>query len=91
MHHHLAASGNFGRAQLGNYPIAIGNKISQQAREEVAVVGRLCTPLDRFAERVALPPAEVGDFVVIFQSGAYARSASPGDFISHPEPRELLI
>ncbi|MBV8525313.1 MAG: alanine racemase, partial [Acetobacteraceae bacterium] len=91
MHHHLAASGNFGRAQLGNYPIAIGNKIDDDEREEVAVVGRLCTPLDRFAERIALPRAEAGDFVVIFQSGAYARSASPAGFISHPQPRELLI
>lgn len=91
MHHHLAASGNFGRAQLGNYPMAIGNKIDDVDREEVTVVGRLCTPLDRFADRIALPRAEVGDFVVIFQSGAYARSASPADFIGHPRPHELLI
>jgi len=33
----------------------------------------------------------VGDLVAVFQSGAYARSASPLGFLSHPTPPEVLV
>jgi diaminopimelate decarboxylase len=35
--------------------------------------------------------AKVGDIIVIFQSGAYGRTASPCDFLSHPDVKEMLI
>ena len=35
--------------------------------------------------------AEVGDLVVIFQSGAYGPSASPAAFLGHPAPQEVLV
>jgi diaminopimelate decarboxylase len=92
LHHHLAASGNFGQVIRKNYPVAIGNRMSASAtRETVSVVGPLCTPLDLLAERMDLAAAEVGDLVVVFQSGAYGRSASPHGFLSHPEVPEVLI
>jgi len=91
LHHHLAASGNFGQVIRKNYPAAIGNRIGQQETEVVSVVGPLCTPLDLLAEKMALPRADVGDLVVVFQSGAYGRSASPGGFLSHPEAIEVLV
>jgi len=40
---------------------------------------------------VQLPPAEVGDLIGIFQSGAYARTASPLAFLSHPTPPEVWV
>jgi diaminopimelate decarboxylase len=46
-------------------------------REVASVVGPLCTPLDLLADRMDLPQAQVGDLVVVFQSGAYGASASP--------------
>jgi diaminopimelate decarboxylase len=55
------------------------------------VVGPLCTPLDILADKMALSPANIGDFVVIFQSGAYGYSASPHHFLSHPPPREIFL
>lgn len=91
MHHHLAASGNLGQTIKRNYPVALLNKLSSPVTETVDVVGPLCTPLDTMARNVALPPAEVGDLFGIFQSGAYARSASPTGFLSHPTPPEVLI
>lgn len=91
LHHHLAASGNFGQVIRKNYPVAIGNKVEGEAREAVSVVGPLCTPLDLLAERMELPQAGVGDLVVVFQSGAYGRSASPGGFLSHPDAEEVLV
>jgi diaminopimelate decarboxylase len=40
---------------------------------------------------VKFPAAEVGDLIGIFQSGAYARSASPLGFLSHATPPEVWI
>jgi len=91
MHHHLAASGNLGQVIRKNYPVAIGNRMEEQSREAVSVVGPLCTPLDVLADRLDLPAAEIGDLVVVFQSGAYGCSASPSAFLSHPQALEVLV
>lgn len=91
MHHHLAASGNLGQTIKRNFPVALVNKLDETATEEVEVVGPLCTPLDVLARSIKLPPAEIGDLVGVFQSGAYARAASPLGFLSHPSPPEVLV
>ena len=91
MHHHLAASGNFGQVLRKNYPVAIGNRILGTARRPTSVVGPLCTPLDLLADRMELAEACEGDLVVVFQSGAYGLTASPTGFLSHPPPEELLV
>jgi diaminopimelate decarboxylase len=91
LHHHLAASGNFGQVIRKNYPVTIGNRMGGQARETVSVVGPLCTPLDLLAEKMELPQAQIGDFVVVFQSGAYGLTASPTAFLGHPPPAEVLV
>ncbi|NTV12140.1 MAG: pyridoxal-dependent decarboxylase, exosortase A system-associated [Zoogloea sp.] len=90
LHHHLAASGNFGQVLRKNYPVAIGTRMDGDM-ETVSVVGPLCTPLDLLADRMALPHADPGDLVVVFQSGAYGLSASPRGFLSHPEAAEVLV
>ena len=91
LHHHLAASGNFGQVIRKNYPAAIGNRMDDARRETVSVVGPLCTPLDVLADRMDLAHADVGDLVVVFQSGAYGLSASPTAFLGHPAPLEVLV
>ena len=91
MHHHLAASGNFGQFIRKNYPVVIANKVQGQEREVASVVGPLCTPLDVLAERMELARAEIGDLVAVYQSGAYGFSASPMNFLSHPPPGEILV
>lgn len=91
LHHHLAASGNFGQVIRRNYPVAIGNRMGAGETETVSVVGCLCTPLDLLADKVTLPRAEPGDLFVIFQSGAYGASASPVNFLGHPAAAEVLV
>ncbi len=91
LHHHLAASGNFGQVIRKNYPVAIGNRMGGEPMESASVVGPLCTPLDLLADRMELPSAREGDLVVVFQSGAYGFTASPRDFLSHPEPLQVLV
>ncbi len=91
LHHHLANSGNFGQVIRKNYPVVIGNKLRGDVQELVNIVGPLCTPLDILADKVMLPKASLGDYVVVFQSGAYGASASPKDFLSQPQVSELLL
>ena len=93
LHHHLAASGNFGQVIRKNYPVAVGNRMaaSQAAPAPAYVVGPLCTPLDLLADRMDLAHAQVGDLIAVFQSGAYGLTASPGNFLGHPSALEALV
>ena len=91
LHHHLAASGNFGQVIRKNYPVLIANKVTATSTENVSIVGPLCTPLDLLADRMDMAQAEIGDHVAVFQSGAYGFSASPHRFLGHPPPKEILL
>ena len=91
LHHQLAASGNFGTVIRRNYPIAVANAFDREPAETVSVVGCLCTPLDRLGDQVALPRADVGDLIAIFQAGAYGASASPATFLGQGPAREMLV
>lgn len=91
LHHHLAASGNFGQVLRKNYPVAVGNRMHSTTREIASVVGPLCTPLDLLADKMELARAEIGDLIVVFQSGAYGFTASPTAFLSHAMPLEVLL
>ena len=91
LHHHLAASGNFGQVIRKNYPVVVGNRVLGTERETVSVVGPLCTPLDILADRMELAKADIGDLIVVFQSGAYGLTASPTAFLGHPPCVEILV
>jgi diaminopimelate decarboxylase len=91
LHHQLAASGNFGQVIRRNYPVAIGTRMDTEPTETASVVGCLCTPLDMLGDNVSLPPARIGDLVVVFQAGAYGLTASPTAFLSHSAPVEVLV
>jgi diaminopimelate decarboxylase len=91
LNHQLAASGNFGQVVRKNYPVTVGNRAGSAEREVASAVGPLCTPLDLLADRMELPVAQVGDLVVVFQSGAYGASASPQAFLGHPPCVEVLV
>jgi diaminopimelate decarboxylase len=91
MNHHLAASGNLGQTIKRNYPVMVLNRLGEPASGAADMVGPLCTPLDVLGRDVALPKVEPGDLVGVFQSGAYARSASPLHFLSHAAPPEVLV
>ncbi|NMH73539.1 type III PLP-dependent enzyme [Bacillus sp. RO2] len=55
------------------------------------VAGPLCTPNDLVGKLVELPTVSVGDFIGVFNSGAYGPSASPVLFLSHGYPAEILM
>ena len=91
MNHHLAASGNLGQVIRKNFPVAVGNRMQANSDQLASVVGPLCTPLDLLADQMPVGHAQVGDLIVVFQSGAYGASASPGNFLSHAPVREVLV
>lgn len=91
LHHHLSASGNFGQVIRKNYPVLVGNRLEAEASGTASVVGPLCTPLDILGDKMPLGHAQVGDLIVVLQSGAYGLSASPTAFLGHPAPAEVLV
>ena len=91
LNHHLPASGQFGQVVKRNFPITIARQLPDRVLEKYELVGPLCTPLDVVGRGILLPTLEVGDLVLILQSGAYARTTSPLGFLSHYEPKELMI
>lgn len=91
LHHQLAASGNFGTVVRRNYPVAIASRFGAPVQEEASVVGCLCTPLDRLADKGGFPRAEVGDLVAVFCAGAYGASASPAMFLGQGPAAEMLV
>ena len=91
LHHQLAASGNFGTVIRRNYPVAIATRFDAPTEEEASVVGCLCTPLDRLADKAGFPRAEAGDLVAVFCAGAYGATASPAQFLGHGPAAEMLV
>ena len=91
LHHQLAASGNFGTVVRRNYPVAIATRFAEEKAEIANVVGCLCTPLDRLADKAHLPHAEVGDIVAVFCAGAYGASASPSAFLGQGPAAEIML
>lgn len=91
LHHQLAASGNFGTVIRRNYPLAIASRFDAAPAEVANVVGCLCTPLDRLADKAHLPVAQVGDLVAVFCAGAYGATASPADFLGHGKAAEIMV
>ena len=74
-----------------SYPVAIASLFDVPVQEEASVVGCLCTPLDRLAEKGGFPRADVGDLVAVFCAGAYGASASPAQFLGHGPAAEMLV
>ncbi|WP_168122405.1 type III PLP-dependent enzyme [Paenibacillus sp. HB172176] len=91
--HHHAAAAFLGRYVRNNYVMSVisEREEAEAELEETYVAGPLCTPADLLGQRVALPPAQPGDLLVVEQSGAYGLTHSPLAFLSHPTPREWLM
>lgn len=68
---------------------AVGYDDNTEVRPTM-LCGPLCTSLDRLAADIFFPLVQVGDLVAFYQAGAYGLSASPGLFLSHGFPAEVL-
>lgn len=88
--HHMAAVG-IGSFVKRNFPIELLSRTGEQADRPVTVTGPLCTPNDVLGKQVLLPDVRPGDLLGVRRSGAYGPTASPGLFLSHGHPAEVLV
>lgn len=88
---HLAAAGMMGTVIRRNWMFTKLSSADEPATETYTLTGPLCTTIDTLATKLASPPLAEGDVLAIACSGAYGLTASPSAFISHPDPREILL
>jgi diaminopimelate decarboxylase len=88
--HHMAAVGT-GSFVHRNFPVGLLGREAPPDDRPWNVSGPLCTPNDLLLKKAALPQLRPGDLLGIFRSGAYGPSASPGLFLSHGFPAEVLL
>lgn len=60
-------------------------------KQEVQLVGSLCTPVDAFGGLIELDSPRAGDILLFPSNGAYGLSMSPYGFLSHPLPQERFV
>ncbi len=90
-HHHMAAVG-IGSFVKRNFPaVLLSTRPDAGEPEPWNVTGPLCTPNDSVLKQALLPPLRPGDLIGIQRSGAYGPTASPGLFLSHGYPAEVLV
>jgi diaminopimelate decarboxylase len=88
--HHMAAVG-VGSFVKRNFPIRSLTRYEDEPSGKYTVTGPLCTPNDVIGKKVVMPPVEPGDLIGVERSGAYGPSASPGLFLSHGFPAEVMV
>ncbi|MFE9449503.1 type III PLP-dependent enzyme [Streptomyces sp. NPDC006739] len=88
--HHMAAVG-VGSFVKRNFPIRHVANRAAGALRPYSVTGPLCTPNDVIAKKVQLPEVRPGDLLAVERSGAYGPTASPGLFLSHGFPAEVMV
>lgn len=60
-------------------------------RENVTLVGNLCTSADIIADDIDLPTINIGDVLVVTNAGSYAAVLSPRQFASMIVPQEFFL
>ncbi|GGZ46597.1 diaminopimelate decarboxylase [Streptomyces inusitatus] len=88
---HIMPAVGIGGFVKRNFPIRSLSRYDAEPTHAYTVTGPLCTPSDVIAKRVALPAVEPGDLIGVERAGAYGPSASPGHFLSHGFPAEVLV
>ncbi|HRH78552.1 MAG TPA: hypothetical protein PK129_14490, partial [Cellvibrionaceae bacterium] len=87
---HLGGMAGLGRV-VRPYTGFISGRAADADAATAAVVGPLCSPLDRLASQAPLGTVQVDDLLAIPNTGAYGLTASLTGFLSHPAPLELVL
>jgi diaminopimelate decarboxylase len=88
--HHMAAVG-IGSFVKRNFPVRHLSRPGRPVGRRYSLTGPLCTPGDVVAKKVPLPDVRPGDLLGVDCSGAYGPTASPGLFLSHGFPAEVMV
>lgn len=77
---------------FGPHPIYNLSRLNEPMDRKMEIAGPLCTSIDQLGTDVSLPAGtREGDLIGIFNAGAYGRSQSPLEFLSHAKPAEVLV
>ncbi len=86
-----SSSAFLGRFIRNNFPLHAIEEDKSGEETETTICGPLCTSLDVIGQKVSLDDGlKEDDLIVIEQSGAYGYTYSPGKFLSHETPVEVL-
>lgn len=69
----------------------IGVLNNEESKEEVTLMGNLCTAADVVAYDVTLPRLEIGDIVIMNNAGSYSHVLTPLQFASMEKPKEIFL
>lgn len=74
-----------------NFPISLIKRNEKKSSiKKYNISGPLCTPNDLIGKQVELENPEIGDYIIVHNSGAYGPTASPVMFLSHGFPAEVM-
>lgn len=87
---HLAATG-FGQVIRKNFKIEkLDDNSKTEDRKPYTIYGPSCYNQDQLAVDVSLPPIEIGDRLIIENSGCYGPTFSPQNFLGLPKALEII-
>jgi diaminopimelate decarboxylase len=73
-----------------SYDAMLANKAFREPLEKVTVAGKACESGDLLLEDVFLPPAEKGDLLAVFSTGAYCYSMA-SNYNRNPRPAVIFV
>lgn len=88
--HQISPTFMLGKFLKSNLPVTIVGKETRELKE-ITITGKLLTPTDILAANIKAQNYSIDDFVIIPNTGAYCRSFSVLDFMSHKVPTEIFI
>lgn len=89
--HHLGGMAGLGRIPRVQYDIKPITEKPDTHPESAHIVGPLCTPLDFFNKKAAMPSLQLEEQLYIPNVGAYGITASLLGFLSREIPVELVV
>lgn len=74
-----------------NHPTFVLNKLNKANFLVADICGPLCTPFDILAKNIKIPMVNKGDYIGVFNAGAYGYTMSPINFLSQKKPIEVFL
>ena len=70
--------------------IVVANRLDDDVSTKADVVGQICESTDRIGIDISLPDVDPGDFIAVFNCGAYVSGMS-SNYNGHLRPTEVMV
>lgn len=88
---HLSGMSSIGKIPRLNPDYRIINRSKSKKKEEISIVGPLCTPMDFWNKSIYFNKIKVDDLIYVPNVSSYGLSASLVMFLSHNLPKEIIL